>query len=276
MSSAVRVLSLSLLALLEAAPAAGAAGGWSAAPAGGGRPSFYAEGGPGTVLRDTVAVTNRGAKALTVRLRGTGAPLAFARDAVRVPARTRAEIPFTVTVPGDAPPGARSARILARDADGRTAAVALRLRVTGPRLSALTVERVALRADSIGYVLVNRGTTALTPRLAVRADGVLGPLFDRAPRTLPVRLAPGSRTELSEPWPGRPALDAVDVRLSVTAAGGAADTAVVSARFVPWGAVTGVAAVLTAPAALLLVRRRRRGAPDAPPPERAGTTGAGT
>ncbi|OPG05318.1 hypothetical protein B1R27_21560 [Streptomyces sp. GKU 895] len=53
MPSAARVLGLTLLAflplltLLTAAPAAhAAAGGWSAAPAGEARPSFYAEGGP--------------------------------------------------------------------------------------------------------------------------------------------------------------------------------------------------------------------------------------
>lgn len=247
------------LTLLTAAPPARAqSGGWSLAPLGGGRPAFYAEGAPGAVLQDTVAVTNRGRTPLTVRLRGTGVPATLARAALTVPARTRAEVPFTVTVPRGAAPGERSGAIVARDAHGRTATVPLRLRVGGPALAALTVEHLAVHADRITYELVNRGTTVLVPTLAVRADGLLGPVLDRAPRTLPVRLAPGARRAFSEPWPGRPALDEVRVRLTVTAPGGAHDTASTSATYVPWGAVAGTAGGVAA--AMAVLRRRRRGA----------------
>ncbi|KOG19620.1 hypothetical protein [Streptomyces viridochromogenes] len=253
MSSAVRVLCLSLLVLLGAAPAANAAEGWALAPAGGGRPSFYGEGAPGTVLEDAVSVTNRGAVPVTVRLRGPGVTLAD--GTLRVPGRTRADIPFTVTVPA----ADRTVEIVARDADDRERSVRIRLRVVLPELSALTVEHVAVRGDRIAYELVNRGTTTLVPKLAVRADGLFGrPVLDRAPRTLPVDLPPGSRTKLTEPWPERPALDAVDVRLTVTAGGGASDTAQVSVRFVPWGAVAGAAGLLAAVVAVFAVRRRRR------------------
>ncbi|WP_333773874.1 COG1470 family protein [Streptomyces sp. IBSBF 3136] len=258
MPPAARVLGLTLLLLLASAPAARAATGWSVAPAGAGRPSFYAEGAPGAVLTDTVSVTNHGRRPLTVRLRGTGVLIAFARTTLRVPARTRAEVPFTVTVPVGAAPGDRPGTVTARDADGRTAAVALRLRVGGPALSALSVEHVAVRGDRITYELVNRGTTVLVPRLAVHADGVLGPVLDRPARTLPVRLPPGTRRTLGEPWPGRPALDAVDLRLTVTAAHGAHDSARASARFVPWGPVSGALGAVTAAAALPAVRRHRR------------------
>ncbi|MFD9005375.1 hypothetical protein ACFV0T_31245 [Streptomyces sp. NPDC059582] len=266
MSYAARVLPLSLLLLLGTAPsvvAAPFAADWSAAPSGGGRPSFYGEGTPGTVLQDTVSLTNRGGRPVTVRLRGTGVPVTFAATAVRIPARTRADVPFTVTVPADAPPGDRSGTIVVRDTDGRGATVALRLRVGGPELSALTVEHVVVRGDRITYELVNRGTTVLAPRLAVRADGAFGRrLLDRAPRALPVELPPGRRLELSEPWPGRPALDTVTVRLTVTAAGGARDTASGSARFGPWGAVAATGAAGTAGAGLLVVRLRRRRTTD--------------
>ena len=257
--SATRVLGLAVLTLLAAAPRAAAAEGWSLAPTGGGRPSFYAEGAPGAVLQDTVSVTNRGGHPVTVRLSGTGVPVTFAEPSVRVPARTRADVPFTVTVPAGAAPGDRPGMLVAKDTDGRTATVRVRLRVGGPALTALTVEHVAVHGDRITYELVNRGTTVLVPKLAVHADGVFGrDLLDRPPRTLPVRLAPGSRTELSEPWPGHPALDAVDVRLTVTAAGGAHDTAGARARFVPWGAVAGAAGALSAGAAVTVVRLRRR------------------
>ncbi|MGW5282591.1 hypothetical protein ACWERI_24500 [Streptomyces collinus] len=269
MPPAARALGLTLLLLLASAPAArAAAAGWSVAPAGAGRPSFYAEGTPGTVLTDTVSVTDTGRGPLTVRLRAAGVRIAFARTTVRVPARTRAEVPFTLTVPADAAPGDRAGTITARDTAGRTATVAVRLRVGGPALSALTVEHVAVRGGRITYQLVNRGTTVLVPRLAVHADGVLGPVLDRPARTLPLRLPPGTRRTLGEPWPGRPALDAVDLRLTVTAAGGAHDSAHTSARFVPWGPVSGVlgaAAAAAAPPAVRRHRRRRDAARDGTP-----------
>ncbi|MDO0914373.1 hypothetical protein QQM39_27145 [Streptomyces sp. DT2A-34] len=274
MSSAVRVLCLSLPALLVTAPTATAAEGWSVAPSGGGRPSFYAEGEPGTVLQDTVSVTNGSGRSVGVRLRSTGVPVTFAEREVRVPARTRADVPFSVTVPE----GDRTAEIVARDTDGRTQRLRFHLRASVPEVAALTVERVSVRADGITYELVNRGTTILTPRLSVHADGVFGPVLDRTPRTLSVDLPPGSRTNLTEPWPDRPALDAVDVRLTVTAAGGAGDTAQVSVRFVPWGTLTGAAAVI---GALFVVRHRGRRAPTVGEPaerphKQVELTGAGT
>ncbi|MGW1003387.1 hypothetical protein [Streptomyces sp. NPDC002520] len=265
-------VALCLLALWGAAPAAWGAplraeqGGWSLAPSGTGRPSFYAEGPPGAVLQDTVSVTNPGRTLVGIHFTGTGVRIAFAERDVRVPARTRAEVPFTVTAPAGTGPGDRSGAIVARAADGRTETVPLRLRIGGPALAALTVEHVAVHGDRITYELVNRGTTVLVPRLAVRADGVLGRVLDRAPRTLPVHLRPSARMRLTEPWPDRPALDAVDVRLTVTAAGGARDTATASARFVPWGALAGVAgAVLAGAGALIVVRRRGRRTTDGDP-----------
>ncbi|MCX4990457.1 hypothetical protein [Streptomyces sp. NBC_00568] len=287
---AARVLGLTLV-LLSAAPTALAAEGWSVVPAAGGaadgRPSVYAEGTPGTVLQDSVSVLNPGTRPLTVRLRGadadntadgaftvrerptdTGAWIAFAgradgrrtavRDlSVRVPPRTRADVPFTLAVPAGAAPGDHPGAIVV-SGGGRTAAVRVQLRVAGPALSALTVEHVRVRGGRISYELVNRGTTVLAPRLAVRADGVFGTLLDRAPRTLPVELLPGRRVTLREPWTGPPALDAVDVRLTVTAAGGVRSTATASVRFVPWGAVAGAGGALAAVGAFFAVRRRRR------------------
>ncbi|MEV6169551.1 hypothetical protein AB0L99_15165 [Streptomyces sp. NPDC051954] len=259
MSSAYRVLILAALVLVGAAPAASAAEAWSLAPSGGGRPSFYAEGAPGTVLQDTVSVLNRSGEPVTVRLRGTGLAVAFTDGSVRVPARTRADVPFTVSVPAGAAPGDLAGAIVARDGDGRSGTVALRLRVVGPTLSALTVEHLTVGATGISYELVNRGTTTLVPTLAVRADGAFGRrVLDRAPRTLPVELAPGRRVKLTEPWADRPALDSVDVRLTVTAAGGARDEAGASVWCVPWGAVAGGVGAVAAFGALAVVRRRRR------------------
>ncbi|MDX2544314.1 hypothetical protein ACOT81_28860 [Streptomyces sp. WI04-05B] len=248
---------LGLVALLSTGTPAVADEGWSVTPLGTGRPYFYAEGAPKAVLQDTLSVRNPTKRTLDVRLTGSGW-ITLAAPEVRVPAQTRADVPFTVRVPEGTPPGDRAATITAR-ASGRTATVRVRLRVGGPRLAALTVEHVAVRGDRIAYELVNRGTTDLTPTLAVRADGVLGPLLDRAPRTLPVRLPPGRRLALTEPWPGRPGFDAVEVRLTVTAADGTVrGEAGTSVRFVPWGGVAGVAGALTAGAVLVAVRRLAR------------------
>ncbi|MDW4906043.1 hypothetical protein RB628_12025 [Streptomyces sp. ADMS] len=257
-----------LVALLSAGTPAVAAEGWSVAPLGTGRPYFYAEGTAGTVLQDTLSVRNPTRRTLDVRLSG-GSWLTFAAPGVDVPARTRADVPFTLRIPDGTPPGDRTATITAR-ASGRTETLRVRFRVRGPRLPALTVEHVTVRGDRIAYELVNRGTTELTPTLAVHADGVLGPLLDRAPRTLPVRLPPGRRLALTEPWSesGRPVFDAVDVRLTVTAAGGTVrDEASTSARFVPWDGVAGVVGALSAGGALLVVRRlgRRRRERGEPP-----------
>ncbi|MFD0506015.1 hypothetical protein ACFQ0G_30485 [Streptomyces chiangmaiensis] len=139
-------LSVATLGLLGAAPSASADGGWSVEPAtggAGGRPYVYAEGEPGTVLQDAVSVLNPGSEPLTVRLSGadaddtadggftvrtrpvdTGAWIAFARTtggrraavhavSVTVPARTRADVPFSLTVPGGAVPGDHPGAIVA-------------------------------------------------------------------------------------------------------------------------------------------------------------------
>ncbi|MCT9091856.1 hypothetical protein N4G70_23705 [Streptomyces sp. ASQP_92] len=281
-ATALLLCALSAPAAQAAPPASGE---WTAAPASGGgtrpsadgRPSFYLEGAPGTTLEDTVSLSNPTEAPLTVKLRGAAAYnaangdfavrekpdpwIALAAPEVRIPPHTRADVPFAVTVPSGAQPGDHPAALVA-SASGREVGVRLQLRVSGPTLSALTVEsvRVDKGRELIRYALVNRGNTALTPRLAVRADGVFGRVLARPARQLPVELLPGQRVELTEPWRDPPALDRVAVRLDVDAGGGARSTARASATFVPWGAVAGAGAVLlggmsTVP---LLVRRRRR------------------
>lgn len=300
--SAARALTVAVALLVTgAAPATEAladdAGAWSLAPSAGGgtrpakdgRPYFYVEGTPGSVLEDTVTVTNPGPKPRTVELSGadagntrggasslerdkpkdTGSWITFAERKVKVPPRTRAEVPFSVSVPESAVPGDHPGAIVAREG-GRDAGVRVHLRVSGPTLSALTVERVKAEGERISYDVVNRGNTILTPRLTVHAEGVFGTLLDRGPRKLPVELLPGRRVTLTEPWSDAPALDSVEVTLTVTASGDARDTAKASARFVPWGAVAGVGAGvlgLVAAGVWFVRRRKDREDPGDPPPE---------
>ncbi|WP_329121796.1 COG1470 family protein [Streptomyces sp. NBC_01465] len=297
------LLALSLFLALAVTPAFAADPQWTLAPASGGgsrpstdgRPYFYLEGAPGTVLQDTLSLTNPGAKPVTVRLRGAQAyNTAGGSFAVRpssdswitplvtsakVPAHTRADIPFSVTVPSGAEPGDHPAAIVAT-AGGREVGVRIQLRVSGPTLSALTVEDVSVDkgAGLIRYTLVNRGNTTLTPRLAVRADGVLGRVLNRPARTLPLELLPAQRVALTEKWPGTPLLDSVDVRLTATAEGATPASGTTSATFVPWGLLAGAGLGVAGAAggAFWFVRRRRApGEPDAAERELA-ETGAAT
>ncbi|MFJ9582169.1 hypothetical protein ACIRQF_38000 [Streptomyces sp. NPDC101191] len=239
-------------------PARTAFAGWSAEPAAG-RPYVYLEGASGSVLQDTLSVTNTGARPLTVRLSGEGASIAFAVRSVTVPARTRADVPFAVTVPADTPPGDHQGSVRA-GAAGRETVVPLHLRVSGPRLAALTVEDVRVEpSGTLRYTLVNRGNTVLAPRLAVRAEGLLGTVLDRPERPLPLVLRPGERATRTEPWPDPPALDSVTVRLTAGAPGAAPASARADAAFASPAGVGVLAAVLLAAAgtATYAIRRRR-------------------
>ncbi|MEV6332183.1 hypothetical protein [Streptomyces sp. NPDC051909] len=259
---------VALLGVLAAAPPprtdAGAES-WTAAPAAA-RPYVYLEGAAGSVLQDTLSVTNPGPRPLTVTLTGRGAPVAFAAATVTVPARTRADVPFAVTVTADTPPGEHRGSVRA-EAAGRATVVPLHLRVSGPRLAALTVEDVRVErsggsgdSGTLRYTLVNRGNTVLAPTLAVRAEGLFGTVLDRPAQALPVSLRPGERVTRTAPWPDPPALDSVTVRLTAAAPGAAPATARADASFASPAGVGALAAALLAAAGTTAyaIRRRRR------------------
>ncbi|WP_052757956.1 hypothetical protein [Streptomyces yangpuensis] len=197
---------------------------------------------------------------------GAGSWFSFGAGAtVKIPPRTRAVVPFTVTVPPASSPGDHPAAVIAAEA-GREVGVRVHLRVSGPTLAALTVEDVAVRgrgaASVVAYTLVNRGNVALAPELDIRAEGAFGEVPGRGPRSVPVELLPGQRVELTEPWPGAPVLDRVRVTVTVTAPGGARAAGAASAWLVPWRAAgwTGLGLLGlggTALGALFLVRGRR-------------------
>ncbi|MGW7431902.1 COG1470 family protein [Streptomyces sp. NPDC054861] len=255
------------VAALLGAVAAAPPPGWTAAPAEQ-RPYVYLEGEAGSVLRDTLSLTNPGTAPVTVRLSGEGAAsVSFAARSVTVPARTRADVPFAVTVTPRTAPGDHRGAVLAADAAGRQARVPVHLRVSGPRLAAFTVEDVRLDdAGTLHYTLVNRGSTVLEPHLSVRAHGILGTVLDRPSRALPVSLRPGERLARSEPWPDPPALDSVTVDLRATASGAPPVTARAEAVLVPPAAV--VAGALFAGAAAVAATTawaRRAGRRRAPP-----------
>ncbi|UYQ62491.1 hypothetical protein [Streptomyces peucetius] len=239
---------LALVLALAAPPTAG----WEP-----GREYVYLEGGPGTVLEDRVLVTNPGPRRLTVDLRASRAPtpwIALAAERVTIPARTRAEIPFTVTVPADTPPGEQTATITA-SAGGRSEPIRIHLRVSGPRVPALTVEDVSYSGGSVHYTLVNRGNTPLSSRVSLHSDGLLTGPTSHPPRE-PAVLPPASRVSLSERWDA-PALDAVDLRLRVTAAGGVSAESTLEKTFVPRTALL-LLLFLLLPVPLWFRRRAKR------------------
>ncbi|GAA2059632.1 hypothetical protein GCM10009801_00480 [Streptomyces albiaxialis] len=272
-------------------------GAWSAAPAPpsggsgaeGARSFFYLEGSPGTVLKDTLALTNEGdgPRTFTVRGEGEAAWIVPARERITVPPRTRAEVPFSVTVPSVAVPGDHPSALVVRESGERgKRAVRLHLRVSGPTLAALSVEDVSVRdagdgGAEIAYTLVNRGNTTLRPRLAVRAEGLFGALPLRAARTLPVEVPPGERVTRHERWTDPPGADRATVRLRVTAAGGAEDTASATYTAVPWGGVAGIGALpaLGVAGAVWYVhrtRRNRRGGDGVPDGSAGSGSGSGS
>ncbi|MCX5200795.1 hypothetical protein OG897_04860 [Streptomyces sp. NBC_00237] len=253
------------------APAAHAADAWTAGPAAGGgtgpgkggRPYFYLQGAPGTVFEDKLSLTNPGRTPRTVRLRAEdaeGAWIALAAKEVTVPPRTRADVPFTVTVPAAAQPGDHPGAVVASSTDGREQRAEVRLRVSGPTLAALSVEDVRIEDGLIRYALVNRGNTTLTPYVSVRVDGALGGELLRRDAREMKELAPGRRAELAEVWTETPALDRARARLTVTAGPGIREEGSAAATFVAWGPALGIGggtAALIAAGALGIVRHRR-------------------
>ncbi|QLE72353.1 hypothetical protein FGW37_12755 [Streptomyces rectiverticillatus] len=267
---------LSVLLCASAVPAALAADDrpWSAAPAPAGteapgsddRASFYLEGAPGTVFTDKLSVVNPAERERSFTLRGAGPWISLARQQVRVPARTRANVPVRVTVPGDAEPGDHSGAVVV-SGEGREVRVRLALRVSGgPPLPALAVENVRVSGAGtdgavIRYALVNRGNRTLTPRLAIRADGVFGTVLRRTVADAPAELAPGRVVQRVERWPDAPRLDSVTVRVTATAEGGVRAGGSGSYTPVRWVLPVGggVVLVLVGGAVVLVRRFGRRG-----------------
>ncbi|MFF7158872.1 WxL protein peptidoglycan domain-containing protein [Streptomyces sp. NPDC008139] len=286
------------------APAAGAA---DPSATGQERQFFTLQADPGATVKDKVSVSNLSTAPMTFRLYGAdayntprdggfavrgpdetnrdvGTWIRLAKTTLTVPPRTRADIPFTLTVPANASPGDHPGAIVALDtrtdegsgkvAVGVRRAVGARvyLRVGGPSLAALSVEHLTVShgdpllpgtgstAATIHYTLVNRGNVTLSPRLAVKATGLFGrTLLNRPARDLPLELLPGQQVSLTEKWAGAPAFDRVSVRLTVsTATGGVDERDTASYLVAPWLAVALVLAGLAVPAVWYVRRRRSR------------------
>lgn len=310
--SAILVLP-ALVALLATPSYAADNGSWSVYPVSSRiaeRPYFYLSADPGQTLRDKVTVANKTGGPLTFRLyaadayntardggfavrtlsekqRGVGAWAEPARARVTVPAHGHVTVPFTLHVPEGAEPGDHPGALVALDeriekgsgslSVGVRRAVAARvyLRVGGPTVPALAVEKVRLThhqplipgigsgSATVSYTLHNTGNVTLNPKVRLKAEGLFGrTLLSRELAGIPSELLPGQRVRLTAPWHGAPQLDWGDVTLTASAPG-TRESASVSFLAVPW--LVAVLAVLAFAAAVVTLRvRRARVRPSVP------------
>jgi len=276
------------------------------------RQYFYLEAAPGTTVHDKVSVANLSDRPMTFQLygadayntprdggfalravdqkqTGVGAWTHLAKGTLTIPARTRADVPFTLTVPAGAEPGDHSGAVVALDtavegtstsgnvAVGIKRAVGARiyLRVSGPAVPAVgvrnvTIDRSAPLVPGLGastatvhYTLVNQGNVTIHPKITLKATGWLGGTVLNTPATdLGVDLLPGQSVQMAAPWPHPPQFDHVSLTVSVA---GTDVSAHAGAGFlaVPWFLV-GLVLLLVAAleAARRLRARRRRGSGD--------------
>jgi hypothetical protein len=313
-------VSRALLALLLAVrappvPAAAAGSGpsaWSVRPAGAAddgvrRAAYSLDAAPGTRIKDAVLISNLSKLPLSFQVYGTDAyntprdgALAYREagqaqqgvgrwvrlrtNALVIPAGHSAEIPFTLTVPSDATPGAHVGGIVAlnnaveqagRDVGvdlgiQRAIAVRMQLTVAGPLTPGVTVRDVRLAHRPSGvpfragratlrYTVVNTGNTVVQPTARPRVTG----LFGRRLKTfrtarLPV-LLPGQSTAMTVTWDDPPPLDFVDTSVFVSAEGVPGASAESGSVLLAWATLAALLAALVLLAlALSRVRRRRR------------------
>ncbi|MFF0224508.1 DUF916 domain-containing protein [Streptomyces sp. NPDC004629] len=296
-----------LLPGLAATPARAADNGsWSVHPVSSrvaARPYFPLFADPGQRIADKVVVANKTAEPRTFRLyaadayntardggfavrspgermRGVGAWARPARSRITVPGHGTVTVPFTLRVPADAEPGDHPGALVAIEeriepgagavALGVRRAVGARvyLRVSGPALPALAVERVRIShhqplvpglGDStavISYTLHNTGKVTLDPQVELGVRGLFGrTLLARDLTGLPAELLPGQRVRLTAPWRNAPQLDWGKVTLTAHATG-TRQSASAAFLALPW-LVVAVAAAVAAAGVTLLVRARR-------------------
>jgi hypothetical protein len=293
-------------------------GSWSVYPASSrlaARPYFYLSADPGTTLKDKVTIANKTGRPLTFRLyaadayntardggfavrtrkekqRGVGAWAKPAKSRVTVPAHGSVTVPFTLRVPERAEPGDHPGALVALDeridaGEGavevgvrRAVGARIYLRVGGPTVSAIAVEKVRVThhqplvpgmGDStatVSYTLHNTGNVTLNPKVELRAEGLFGrTLLARDLSKIPSELLPGQRVRLTEPWRGAPRLDWGDVTLTASAHD-TRESASASFFALPWLVVVALGAGTAGAVVVIRVRRGRahRSVPAPPSP----------
>jgi hypothetical protein len=200
------------------------------------------------------------------------------RADVTVPPGESVEVPFTITLPGDAAPGDYVGGIVTSNADQRVG-ITIRLRVGGALKPSLAVESVRVHYSgtpnpigkgdaTVTYTVHNTGNAILTARQTVSASGPFGRWAVRAGRLADTpALLPGDTWKVSAPLHDvTPALRLTAtvtlVPLLTDAAGSTAPLAPSKASghawTVPWSLLLAVLAVCGLAVAALALRPRRR------------------
>ncbi|MCX6460049.1 MAG: DUF916 domain-containing protein [Actinobacteria bacterium] len=213
------------------------------------------------------------------------------KSTVVVPARSKVIIPFTVTVPKDAPVGDHLAGIVASiTADGAAAAgsqdvkleqrvgVRLNLRVAGAVTPSLAIENLSASYAGtlnpfgkgsvvVSYTVHNTGNVKLGGRQQVSVAGVIGGATTATDlRDIPL-LMPGASVDVTTVVPDVAPLVYLSTDVLVTAAAPGTDanpevapaSASVHLWAVPWTLLALIILILLA--ALIIVSRRRRTPP---------------
>ncbi|MET7425110.1 DUF916 domain-containing protein [Dactylosporangium sp. NPDC005555] len=261
---------------------------------------FFLESPPGTSVQDSVRVTNLADQPRTFRLYGAdayntpndggfglrtadaanvdiGAWTQVGAATVTVPAKSQADVPFVITVPANATPGDHVGGVVAMEEQPgattkqngvdvtvrRAVAARVYLRVSGPTIPGLRVERVTTSHDqpwlpttvdgSYTYDVVNTGNLHLPPTLSVRVTGLFGHHIRRHGTAPQIDLLPGAKTRLSGAVSGVWPFDVVTTSVTVTADGGVSARSQDTTVVVPWPTLAVVVAGL-----VLLIRQRRR------------------
>ncbi|MGI8329541.1 WxL protein peptidoglycan domain-containing protein [Actinomadura scrupuli] len=317
-AQAALMVLLAALGFLEvgAGPAAAADGdvSWAVTTAsndfGAGRQNYSYTLNPGGRLKDGLVVVNHGTTPLhlavyaadgftkegrldlvtkDVQSTRVGAWVRTDRPDVTVRPGESVEVPFTVTLPGDAAPGEYMGGIvtsLTQTGDGvpvdRRLGIRIRLRVGGPLKPSLSVADLHLRYSgtpdpfgkgdaTVTYTIRNTGNAILTARQAVSVSGPFGRLGGRAgPIADSPQLLPGDSWKVSVPVHGVAAAlrltGTVTVVPLLTDASGsiaplAAAETTTRAWTVPWALLLLLVVLCGLVAGLVFRRRRRRAEP---------------
>ncbi|MER6359026.1 DUF916 domain-containing protein [Streptomyces sp. NPDC001634] len=279
------------------------------------RPNFSYGATPGAIVKDHIAVFNYGTKPLTLRVYAqdayttadggfdlypavrkptdAGSWVTLGKDRVKIPARSRVIVPFTLTVPPKATPGDHTGGIVASlaasatDKKGNKVAVDQRvgvriyLRVTGELTSRLAVEDLrtvyhgtanpfGTGSATVSYTIRNTGNVRLAAHQAVGVRDALGGTAKVAKlRDLP-ELLPGDAVKITTSATGvLPAFrDTTTVTVDPEPVSGDIKfrilprvTRTVAFSAVPWGLLALLLLLAGAAAVLLVRRQRRRNAP---------------
>lgn len=225
-------------------------------------------------------------RSATEEQKGVGAWLKLRAGKLKVPPRKARDVPFSVTIPANATPGEHIGGVVALNtaiegvqrsggaAIGLRRAVAARvyLRVGGPLTPGLKPDALSVRRSqpllpyvedgrgTVRYTVVNTGNQRLSPTARVWATGLFGRTIKEWPLQRLPEILPGQSTELTVPWAGPPPLEAVTVRVELTAGNDIRARAQSQYVEVPWFALAVLAAAVLFGWFVLprLIRRWRR------------------